>query len=68
VLVNTKCSLCGKEKKLIKCGDTDKHLTKKSKQLRSEYICAECKKRGTGEYSNSSDNHKQSEIYETMED
>ena len=57
------CSQCGKKCSSIRCGNTDKSLTKRARERQSNYICVECKRKGTGEFRNSFANHQQHEIY-----
>ena len=66
MLLDTKCSICGEKKRMIKCGSMRKISSNKSLERKTEYICVLCKRKGLEGFA--SCNHKQSEIYETMED
>lgn len=65
-----KCSICGKRRASISCGKKTKTKLKKYEERLSDYICVQCKRKGTGEYRNSYTNHQQHNVYfnEDMED
>ena len=66
MLLDTKCSICGEKKRMIKCGNLKKISSDRSLERKTEYVCVLCKRKGIEGFSVS--NHEQSEIYETMED